>query len=114
MASLVVCMPVTEQMIVIQLGGNVSFFKNNRRISVVGLLNNINQQNFGTQDLLGVTSSGGGDRGGGGADQEAEVADVVVEELGRRPGKFYGRSAKLASAKQMPSALITPINGAKK
>ena len=47
-------------------GGNVSFFKNNRRISVVGLLNNINQQNFGTQDLLGVTSSGTGGRGGGG------------------------------------------------
>ncbi|MEP7374394.1 MAG: TonB-dependent receptor [Chitinophagaceae bacterium] len=47
------------------LGGNMSFFKNNRRISVVGLLNNINQQNFGTQDLLGATSSGGGGRGGG-------------------------------------------------
>lgn len=47
------------------LGGNMSFFKNNRRISVVGLLNNINQQNFGNQDLLGVTSSGGGGRGGG-------------------------------------------------
>src|SRR5262245_22133815 len=48
-------------------GGNVSFFKNNRRISVVGLLNNINQQNFGTQDLLGVTSSPTGGRGGGGS-----------------------------------------------
>src|SRR5262252_7465665 len=40
-------------------GGNVSFFKNNRRISLIGLANNINQQNFATQDLLGVTSSGG-------------------------------------------------------
>jgi hypothetical protein len=48
------------------LGGNMSFFKNNRRISIVGLLNNINQQNFGTQDLLGVTSSSGAGRGGGG------------------------------------------------
>lgn len=58
-------------------GGNVSFFKDNRRISLVGLANNINQQNFSTQDLLGVTSSsggggggrggfGGGNRGGGG------------------------------------------------
>lgn len=46
-------------------GGNVSFFKDNRRVSIVALLNNINQQNFGTQDLLGVTSSGGGGRGGG-------------------------------------------------
>jgi hypothetical protein len=48
-------------------GGNMSFFKKNRRISVVGLFNNINQQNFGSQDLLGVTSTGGGGgaRGGG-------------------------------------------------
>ena len=51
-------------------GGNVSFFNNARRISLVGLFNNVNQQNFSSQDLLGVTSSnnrgGGGRRGGGG------------------------------------------------
>jgi hypothetical protein len=51
-------------------GGNVSFFNNDRRISLVGLLNNVNQQNFSSQDLLGVTSTGnrggGGQRGGGG------------------------------------------------
>ena len=51
-------------------GGNVSFFNNNRRISVIGLLNNVNQQNFSTQDMLGVQGSsnrgGGGQRGGGG------------------------------------------------
>src|SRR5664279_5929757 len=34
-------------------GGNVSFFNNNRRISLVGLFNNVNQQNFSSQDLLG-------------------------------------------------------------
>ena len=45
-------------------GGNVSFFKGNRRLSIVGNFNNINQQNFASQDLLGVTSSGGGNRGG--------------------------------------------------
>lgn len=51
-------------------GGNVSFFKNNRRLSLVGNFNNINLQNFSAQDLLGVTSGGGGGgfggRGGGG------------------------------------------------
>jgi hypothetical protein len=49
-------------------GGNMSFFKGDRRISLVGNFNNINQQNFASQDLLGVTSSGvggGGGRGGG-------------------------------------------------
>jgi len=47
-------------------GGNVSFFNGNRRLSLVGNFNNINLQNFSSQDLLGVTSSGGGGRGGGG------------------------------------------------
>ena len=56
-------------------GGNISFFKGDRRLSLVGNFNNINQQNFGSQDLLGLTSSGGrgggggrGGRGGGGSD----------------------------------------------
>jgi hypothetical protein len=39
-------------------GGNISFFKGNRRCPFVGNFNNINQQNFGSQDLLGLTSSG--------------------------------------------------------
>ena len=50
-------------------GGNVSFFNNDRRISLLGLINNVNQQNFSSQDLLGATSSGnrgGGRQGGGG------------------------------------------------
>jgi Outer membrane protein beta-barrel family/Carboxypeptidase regulatory-like domain len=38
-------------------GGNMSFFKGNRRISLIGLFNNINQQNFASQDLLGITST---------------------------------------------------------
>ncbi|MCY7353110.1 MAG: TonB-dependent receptor family protein, partial [Cytophagaceae bacterium] len=54
-------------------GGNVNFFKGDRRISVLGLSNNINQQNFSNQDLLGALGGtqrqgggGGGPRGGGG------------------------------------------------
>jgi hypothetical protein len=47
-------------------GGNVNFFNKDRRISFVGLFNNINQQNFSSQDLLGFSNSGSGGRGGGG------------------------------------------------
>lgn len=49
-------------------GGNATILKDKRRISIVGLVNNVNQQNFSSQDLLGVTSGGGGGgfRGGGG------------------------------------------------
>ncbi|MBK7869686.1 MAG: TonB-dependent receptor [Saprospiraceae bacterium] len=48
-------------------GGGISFFNGDSRISVIGLFNNVNQQNFSTQDLLGVTGGGGrGGFGGGG------------------------------------------------
>ncbi|MGA0559521.1 outer membrane beta-barrel protein [Larkinella sp. VNQ87] len=47
-------------------GGNVNLFNGARRLSIVGLSNNINQQNFSSQDLTGVASSGGGGGGFGG------------------------------------------------
>lgn len=48
-------------------GGSVNLFKGDQRISILGLFNNVNQQNFSSQDLAGVTanaSAGGGMRGG--------------------------------------------------
>ncbi len=48
------------------LGGNSTFLKDNRRLSFVGSFNNINAQNFSSQDLLGATGSSGNNRGGGG------------------------------------------------
>ncbi|MGB3587983.1 MAG: TonB-dependent receptor, partial [Tunicatimonas sp.] len=59
-----------------QLGGNINIFDEDRRISMIGQANNINQQNFANEDLLGVVSTGGGSQrrgfrggrpGGGGA-----------------------------------------------
>ncbi len=48
-------------------GGSVNIMNDARRISIIGMSNNINQQNFSDQDLLGVSSGGsGGGRGGGG------------------------------------------------
>jgi uncharacterized membrane protein YgcG len=47
-------------------GANLNYFKGKRRISLIGLSNNLNQQNFSSQDLLGITGSEGGGRGGGG------------------------------------------------
>jgi hypothetical protein len=47
-------------------GGNTTILKENRRISLVGNFNNINQQNFAQQDLLGVTSNASRSGGGGG------------------------------------------------
>lgn len=46
-------------------GGNLNFFKGDRRISLIGLFNNVNQQNFSSEDL-GSAGGGGGRPGGGG------------------------------------------------
>ncbi len=47
-------------------GGNLNFFNGDRRISILGLSNNINQQNFSSQDILGISGGSGQNRGGGG------------------------------------------------
>lgn len=49
-------------------GGNVNIFGNGHRLSLIGLSNNVNQQNFAAQDIAGVlgsSSGGGGGRGSG-------------------------------------------------
>lgn len=53
-------------------GGNINFFNGQRRISLIGMANNVNQQNFASEDLLGVVGGSGGSRrgrrrGGGGS-----------------------------------------------
>lgn len=44
--------------------GTLNFFNGSRRIALLGLSNNINQQNFSMQDILGVMGTGGSMRGG--------------------------------------------------
>ncbi len=53
------------------VGGNANIFSGDSRISVIGLFNNVNQQNFSFEDILGVTGSTGGGMGrrGGGVGQ---------------------------------------------
>ncbi len=47
-------------------GGNINYFKGERRISLIGLSNNVNQVNFSSDDLLGALGSGSSGVGGGG------------------------------------------------
>lgn len=49
-----------------KVNGNINFFNDDRRISVLGMTNNVNQQNFSQEDLAGVMSSGASGRGGRG------------------------------------------------
>ena len=64
-------------------GGNFNYFNNDLRLSVVGLSNNVNEQNFTSEDLLGIASAGsrrggfgggaGGGRGGGGSSENFQT-----------------------------------------
>ncbi len=44
-------------------GANINVFRGERRLSVLGQVNNINQQNFSTEDLLGVVGDNSSGRG---------------------------------------------------
>ncbi len=67
---------------VYKAGLSLNFFNDDQRISVVGLSNNINQQNFSQEDLLGVASAGRGRRGrpweGGGVG--ADPGDFLIDQ----------------------------------
>lgn len=70
-------------------GGNVNFFDDSQRISVLGMSNNVNQQNFSQEDLAGVMSSqstkrGGrkGGRGGGAHGGGVSTDNFMVGSLG--------------------------------
>lgn len=48
------------------LGGvNVNIFKGTSKVSIIGMTNNVNQQNFSSEDILGVSGSSSSGRGGG-------------------------------------------------
>lgn len=46
-------------------GGNANVFSGDSRLSFIGLFNNVNQQNFSFEDILGVSGNKGGGRRGG-------------------------------------------------
>ena len=72
--------------------GNVNKFKGSERMSVLAQSNNVNEQNFGTEDLLGVvgnSNQGGGGRGGqrggggqGGGGNGGNAGDFLVNQSG--------------------------------
>ncbi|MFI3319178.1 MAG: outer membrane beta-barrel protein [Rikenellaceae bacterium] len=54
------------------LGGNVNLFNNDTRVSVIGLSNNINQQNFSFEDILGVSED---------SDSQSSAGSYMVKQL---------------------------------
>lgn len=74
------------------VGGNINFYNGKRRTSIIGLSNNINQQNFSTQDLLGTSGmvvfgrGGSGRRSPGGGAFTGPGGDVSRFLIGQQSG----------------------------
>lgn len=93
-------------------GGNLNYFKGDRRISVLGLSNNINQQNFSSEDLVGASGGSGqnrggrgggnrGNRGGGGGNnfmvgQQGGIA--TTHALGLNYSDHWGKKIKVSGS----------------
>ena len=66
-------------------GGTLNFFNGDTRLSIIGQSNNINIQNFATEDLLGVVGSSGGRGGRGGGSWRGGgggINDFLVDQSG--------------------------------
>ena len=75
-------------------GGNVNIFSGDSRLSVLALFNNINQQNFSFEDILGVAGGGGGGRGGRGVGQymmRPQSGVASVNALGLNYSDSWGK-----------------------
>ncbi len=83
------------------VGGSLNWFNGDRRLSVIGMSNNVNIQNFSTQDILGVIGTatqrqgrgGGGGQGGGGQGSNSASASNFL--IGNQPGISTTSSAGL-------------------
>lgn len=75
-------------------GGNVNIFQGSSRVSIIGLFNNVNQQNFSFEDILGVTGGGGGGRPGRGVGAymvQPQSGVANVNSLGVNYSDTYGK-----------------------
>lgn len=81
-----------------QAGLATNLFMDQRRISIIGMSNNINQQNFSSEDLSGFMSSrggrgggmGGGMRGGGGMSGFNRGDFLIGQQSGKNTTHAYG------------------------
>ena len=70
-------------------GGNINIFDRARRLSVIALVNNVNMQNFSSEDILGTTEQGQANARSGSGNFMVRPLDGVGRggELQRRVGR---------------------------
>lgn len=94
-----------------QAGLVTNIFMNQRRISIIGMSNNINQQNFSTEDMSGFMSSRGGgsrgdrgSRGGGGSFSRGDFmvgqqsGNNTTSSVGVNYSDIWGTSTRVNSS----------------
>lgn len=82
-----------------QAGGSYNLFEGTRRISLLGMSNNINIQNFTSEDMLG-TSSGGGGRGrsGGGGSFGNASGLATTNSIGLNYSDTWGKKISVSGS----------------
>lgn len=71
-------------------GGNVNIFNGDSRLSVLALFNNVNQQNFSFEDILGVSGGGGMGRGVGQYMVRPQAGVATVNAVGLNYSDTWG------------------------
>uniref|UniRef100_UPI0040571143 outer membrane beta-barrel protein n=1 Tax=Alistipes sp. TaxID=1872444 RepID=UPI0040571143 len=75
-------------------GGNVNIFQGESRLSIIALFNNVNQQNFSFEDILGVNGGGGGGgrgRGAGAYMVRPQAGVATVNAIGLNYSDTWGK-----------------------
>lgn len=79
-------------------GGNVNIFNQDRRITIIGLVNNVSRQNFSFEDILGTTEETNGST----ANKNFMVKPLdgisTVQALGVNYSDDWGSKAKIAAS----------------
>jgi len=77
--------------------GTINFFNNEQRITLIGQINNINEQNFSIDDIMGIFSGGGGGRRIGFMRPGAMVFTGPMGGFGGRMGGGFGGGRELSN-----------------
>ena len=81
-------------------GGNINIFDRARRLSVIALVNNVNMQNFSSEDILGTTEQGQANARSGSGNFMVRPLDGVstVQAVGANYSDEWGEKAKITAS----------------
>ncbi|GHT16173.1 collagen-binding protein [Bacteroidia bacterium] len=79
-------------------GGNVNFFTPKQRISIIGMSNNVNQQNFAMEEMSALASSSGSGRGGGGMFFGSTAGVATTHMLGINYSDTWGKKTEVTAS----------------